>query len=87
MNTKNFSSLSPAELEEWLAAYQSWLSSRLPAIEKAPAITAAVRSDIEAGLELLSAFPFCRSFVAESLRFKNYASRLKLLRRYADKVT
>lgn len=87
MNTKNFSSLSPVEREEWLAAYQSWLSSRLPEIEKAPSITAAVRSDIEAGLELLSAFPFCRSFVAESLRFKNYASRLKLLRRYADKVT
>ena len=87
MVQKNFQQMSAKERTEWLTAYQEWLAKQLPAIEKASAITTSTRTDIERGLALLAAFPFCRAFVTESLRFKNYMNRIKLIRRYADKVT
>lgn len=86
MEQKFFSNLTPAEQQAWLEQYQAWLQ-KLPAIEKATVITSALRTDIEEGLSLMAAFSYCRSFVSESLRFKDYKYRLKLIRKYADKVT
>lgn len=86
MEQKIFSTLTPAEQQAWLEQYQAWLQ-KLPAIEKANVITSALRTDIEEGLNLMAAFSYCRSFVSESLRFKDYKYRLKLIRKYADKVT
>ena len=86
METKLFTQLSATEKQTWLENYQTWLT-KLPAIEKATNITSTLRADIEEGLTLLAAFPYCRSFVAEAFRFKDYKYRLKLIRRYADQVT
>ena len=86
MEQKNFSLMTPAEQQAWLEQYQAWIQ-KLPAIEKANVITSSLRTDIEEGLNLMAAFSYCRSFVAESLRFKDYKYRLKLIRKYADKVT
>lgn len=86
MEQKNFSLMTPAEQQAWLEQYQAWLQ-KLPAIEKATVITSALRTDIEEGLNLMVSFSYCRSFVSESLRFKDYKYRLKLIRKYADKVT
>ena len=87
MNTKNFTQMSAEERKAWLADYQNWYAEHLPVIEKAGNITSGIREQIEKGLNLMAAFPFCRAFVNEALRFKDYASRKKLIRRYADKIT
>lgn len=84
---KTFPQMSKAEREAWLADYQKWYADSLPAIEKATVMVQAIREAFEKGLHLLSVFPFCRSFVTEALRFRDYGSRKKLLRRYADKAT
>lgn len=81
---KQFSQMSLQERKAWLTEYQPWYAEELPQIEKAGPVNVAA---FEKGLLLISVFPYSRSFVQESLRFKDYASRRKLLRRYADKVT
>lgn len=87
MANKLFSQMSEEERKSWAKDYRNWLSRVLPELMKARTMTTSFRNDFELGLSLLSAFPYCRSFVAESLRFKNYISRIKPLARYADKVT
>lgn len=87
MANKLFSQMSEEERQSWTKDYRNWLSRVLPELMKARTMTTSFRNDFELGLSLLSAFPYCRSFVAESLRFKNYISRIKPLARYADKVT
>ena len=87
MITKNFTQMSAEERKAWLADYQNWYAEDLPAIEKAGVITSGIREKIEKGLNLIAAFPLFRSFVNEALRFKDYAGRRKLIRRYADKIT
>ena len=79
--------MSAEERKAWLADYQNWYAEDLPAIEKAGVITSGIREKIEKGLNLIAAFPLFRSFVNEALRFKDYAGRRKLIRRYADKIT
>ena len=76
--------MSSDERMVWLSEYQLWYADILPAIERAssPLVT-----DFEKGLLLISVFPYCRSFVNETLRFRDFAARRKSLRRYADKVT
>lgn len=87
MANKLFSQMSEEERQSWTKDYCNWQSRVLPELMKARTMTTSFRNDFELGLSLLSAFPYCRSFVAESLRFKNYISRIKPLARYADKVT
>lgn len=87
MEQKLFAAMTAAERQSWLTYFQSWVSETLPSVEKATTITSSLRTAIELGLSLLAAFPFCRSFVNESLRFKDYLYRLRLLRKYTDKVT
>lgn len=87
MEQKLFAKMPEDERQEWTEAYRHWLSHSLPELKKARTMTASLRDAFEQGLSLLSAFPYCRSFVAESLRFRNYASRIRPLARYADKVT
>ena len=87
MEQKLFAKMPEDERQEWTEAYRHWLSHSLPELKKARTMTTTLRDAFEQGLALLSAFPYCRSFVAESLRFRNYASRIRPLARYADKVT
>ncbi len=82
-----FSAMSSAEREAWLKEYRKWLSADFPEVENTKISTAKVKTVFEQGLALLAAFPFCRSFVKESLAVKDYHRRMKVLRRYADKVT
>ncbi len=77
--------MSQAEQMGWLADFQKWYAVQMHEIE-AKGVTAALKPEFEHGLHLLEPFSYCRAFVAESLRFKDYGARIRLLRRYADKV-
>lgn len=83
---KQFSQMSETERKVWLLEFQPWYAQSLPEIEKASGIGVDERKKIEQGLNLINVFPYCHSFVSESLRFKDYKSRKKVLRRFADIV-
>lgn len=78
--------MSDAERQAWLSDYQQWLVD-FPKVETIKSLSAAMRDVVERGLSLLSAFNYCKTFVAESLRCKDYHRRLKIIRRLADRVT
>lgn len=86
MERKLFNQMSDAEQNAWLTDFQQWYASQLPQIEKGAGMSADMRKAFEHGLDLLSVYPYCRAFVKESLQFKDYGARKRLLRRYADKV-
>lgn len=82
MDKKLFTEMSLDERKEWLAEFQPWYAEKLPIIESGKFS----HKDFEQGLSLIAVFPFTRSFVREALRFRDYASRKRLLRNYSDKA-
>ncbi len=86
-NLPLFSAMTSEQREAWLTEYSQWLSVDYPKVEDAKSLTSLVRTTAEKGLRLLAAFPYCRSFVRESLAVKDYHRRMKVMRRYVDKVT
>lgn len=80
---KQFSQMNEQERKDWLVDFQPWYATTLPEIEKESNID---REKFEQGLNFINVFGYCHSFVEESLRFKDYRSRKRLLRRFADKV-
>ena len=80
---KQFSQMNEQERKDWLVDFQPWYATALPEIEKESNID---REKFEQGLNFINVFGYCHSFVKESLRFKDYRSRKRLLRRFADKV-
>jgi hypothetical protein len=82
MDKKLFTEMSLDERKEWLAEFQPWYAEKLPVIESGKFS----HKDFEQGLFLIAVFPFTRSFVREALRFRDYASRKRLLRNYSDKA-
>lgn len=77
--------MSQQERSSWLADFQKWYAATLPQIEQ-KGVTGELKAEFERGLHMMEPFSYCRAFVQESLRFKDYGARRKLLRRYADKV-
>ena len=84
MTVQNFSTMPPEARKAWLADYQQWVSVQLPTI-----VTVGDSEQVKAferGLDLISAFSFCRSFVREVRSFHEYRGHVKHLRRLVDKV-
>lgn len=84
MTGQNFSAMSPEDRKAWLSDYQQWVTEQLPTIS-----TGGDSEQIKAfehGLDLISAFSFCRSFVREVRSFREYRGHVKHLRRLVDKV-
>ena len=77
--------MSQQERTSWLSDFQQWYAAILPQIEQ-KGVTGELFAEFERGLHMMEPFAYCRAFVQESLRFKDYGARRKLLRRYADKV-
>ena len=85
MEQKLFNQMSQQERTSWLSDFQQWYAAILPQIEQ-KGVTGELFAEFECGLHMMEPFAYCRAFVQESLRFKDYGARRKLLRRYADKV-
>ena len=84
MTVQNFSAMPSEARKAWLADYQQWVSVQLPTI-----VTVGDSEQVKAferGLDLISAFSFCRSFVREVRSFHEYRGHVKHLRRLVDKV-
>ncbi len=82
MNEKLFTAMSLEERKEWMKSFQQWYGTVLPVIETG----SFAKNDFEKGLGYINTFPFTRSFVKEALRFRDYKSRVRVLRSYADKA-
>lgn len=84
---KLFSTLSAEERQAWIADFQTWVASKFPALEDALcAWSSEDREQMAHGLNLINAFPFCRSFVADSLMFQDYNRRVTAMRRCINQV-
>lgn len=85
--SKFFTNMDSAERSAWIDGYKKWLAEEKPDIESAVTLTAALRGSMEKGFALMSAFPFCKAFADESLKFKDYLRRRSLMFRYLDRIT
>lgn len=84
---KLFSTFSSEERQAWIADFQTWVSSTFPSLEDGNCSWSIDdRKQMEHGLHLINAFPFCRSFVSDSLMFQDYNRRLAAMRRCVDQV-
>lgn len=84
MKVQNFSAMPPEGRKAWFADYKQWVSLQLPTI-----VTVGDSEQVKAferGLDLISAFSFCRSFVREVRSFHEYRGHVKHLRRLVEKV-
>lgn len=82
---KKYQLMSDSEKQEWLASYQQWLVDfkgiNLDALDSSLQVV------FERGLALFGSFSYCWGFIAESRKAKDYSRRLKLMQRYADRIT
>lgn len=75
--------MNEAEMSAWLGQFRKWLDS----LHKIDSPGAQLNEIFQEGLPLLRIFPYCRNFVDETLRVKDYHRRITQLRRLAAKVT
>lgn len=87
MKGKLFSMMSREEQMEWAKDFSQWFSVDFPKIQHVKVQTLSMCVTVEHGLNLLSAFPYCRSFVSESLTVRDYHRRLTTILKYATKVS
>lgn len=84
---KLFSDFDAEERKAWIADFQTWTATQLPVLEDASCRWGGTeREQMEHGLHLINSFLFCRSFVTDSLRFRDYERRMKPMRRCVDQV-
>ncbi len=82
---RKFSDLELPERQEWIARYQQWLVD-FAIIENNPQKTKDLSAVFNNGLELISAFQYCRNFVSETKRAKDYRRRINLMRRFVNRI-
>ena len=75
------------ERSAWTQAYRKFVSEDLPTIRDAKVSTTEMVEKMKKGLDLLTAFPFTRSFVSETRSFNSYFRVRNTFVRYCDKVT
>ena len=71
----------------WTQAYREFVSAQLPTIRNAKQSSKELVEMMNKGLDLLTAFPFTRSFVSETRSFNSHFRVRTTFIRYCDKVT
>lgn len=86
-NHPDFKRMSPQEQNEWIAQFRSWTSSELTLLYgTGNAWNSESIATLERGLHLMTAFPFCRDFVADSFFFRDFSRRMNRIQYYIDKI-
>ena len=79
--------MTAAQRAAWTQAYREFVSAQLPAIRNAKQSSKELVEMMNKGLDLLTAFPFTRSFVSETRSFNSHFRVRTTFIRYCDKVT
>lgn len=79
--------MTAAQRAAWTQAYREFVSAQLPTIRNAKQSSKELVEMMNKGLDLLTAFPFTRSFVSETRSFNSHFRVLTTFIRYCDKVT
>ena len=87
MTYNNYRNMNEQERSAWTQAYRKFVSEDLPTIRDAKVSTTEMVEKMKKGLDLLTAFPFTRSFVSETRSFNSYFRVRNTFVRYCDKVT
>ena len=86
-NHPDFKRMSPQEQNEWVAQFRSWTNSELTLLYgMGNAWNSESIATLERGLHLMTAFPFCRDFVADSFFFRDFSRRMNRIQYYIDKI-
>ena len=86
MIEKQFRVMGDEERKAYIVRFQKWVAVVLPSINNATTKTEKFTTEFEEGLELMSAFAYCRNFISESMRFKTYLRDRKQMMRYVEKI-
>lgn len=87
MNYNNYRNMTAAQRAAWTQAYREFVSAQLPTIRNAKQSSKELVEMMNKGLDLLTAFPFTRSFVSETRSFNSHFRVRTTFIRYCDKVT
>ena len=79
--------MTAAQRAAWTQAYREFVSAQLPTIRNAKQSSKELVEMMNKGLDLLTAFPFTRSFVSETRSFNSHFRVRTTFIRYCDKVT
>ena len=79
--------MTAAQRTAWTQAYREFVSAQLPTIRNAKQSSKELVEMMNKGLDLLTAFPFTRSFVSETRSFNSHFRVRTTFIRYCDKVT
>lgn len=79
--------MTAAQRAAWTQAYREFVSAQLPTIRNAKQSSKELVEIMNKGLDLLTAFPFTRSFVSETRSFNSHFRVRTTFIRYCDKVT
>lgn len=79
--------MTAAQRAAWTQAYRDFVSAQLPTIRNAKQSSKELVEMMNKGLDLLTAFPFTRSFVSETRSFNSHFRVRTTFIRYCDKVT
>ena len=79
--------MTAAQRAAWTQAYREFVSAQLPTIRNAKQSSKELVEMMNKGLDLLTAFPFTRSFVSETRSFNSHFRVRATFIRYCDKVT
>lgn len=79
--------MTAAQRAAWTQAYREFVSAQLPTIRNAKQSSKDLVEMMNKGLDLLTAFPFTRSFVSETRSFNSHFRVRTTFIRYCDKVT
>ena len=79
--------MTAARRAAWTQAYREFVSAQLPTIRNAKQSSKELVEMMNKGLDLLTAFPFTRSFVSETRSFNSHFRVRTTFIRYCDKVT
>lgn len=79
--------MTAAQRAAWTQTYREFVSAQLPTIRNAKQSSKELVEMMNKGLDLLTAFPFTRSFVSETRSFNSHFRVRTTFIRYCDKVT
>lgn len=79
--------MTAAQRAAWTQAYREFVSAQLPTIRNAKQSSKELVEMMNKGLDLLTAFPFTRSFVSETRSFNSHFRVRTTFIRYCEKVT
>lgn len=79
--------MTPEEQLKWLTDFSSFTSEKLPLLcALGDAWESSSIKEMERGLQLISAFGYCRDFIEKTLLFRDFSRRIERMKYYTERI-